>query len=76
MIATAERAERALDALHAVELASRMELWDGDLPEEERVLLDVKERLSERQEKGDALAEAVSTSEVGAENLRDLIRLL
>ena len=55
-----------------------MEVWDGDLPEEEQVLLEVQKWLDGNQEKGEALAEAMSESgsEIGTEDLLDLIRTL
>ena len=54
----------------------RMEVWEGELPEDEQVLLEVRKWLDGDRERGEALAEAVSRSEVGAGNLRELIRLL
>ena len=56
----------------------RMEVWDGDLPEEEQVLLEVQKWLDGNQEKGEALAEAMSESgsEIGTEDLLSLIRTL
>lgn len=56
----------------------RMEVWDGDLLENEQVLLEVQKWLDGDREKGEALAEAMSgpRSKIGTEDLLDLIRTL
>ena len=69
--------EQHEDSWHELSVNSvlyRMEVWDGDLPEDEQVLLEVQKWLGGDQKKGEALAEALSG--LGTEDLLDFIKTL